>query len=505
MSKDLPAPISDSSLGLGYKISEEPWYRKNVLKWVSYDLGNTIYSMVVVSLTITPLLYILYFEQLGNGDDAVNAGNFALSLVLLIGNLIMAIISPFLGAYADQKERRVPLLMQLSVLCITFMAALLASAYTNSIVTILFIFLFANLFYQMGLVVYDSMLPFITDKEFIGRIGGLGVAIGYFGSFIGIGLGFVLTLGFGFEDWAAAAADPNAEDPAARIDNFNMGYIPYIFPLAAFMFLLFALPMITVKEKDREEAPKPTGKLFSDVVDNVKVTAGEVFSNRDFAFFLIGWLIYVDAANTMIAFMSVMVSNGLGFGEGSTTLIVLAIGIASAVIFTYPVGIFVDKFGPKRGLLLTTVLWLLAITIAFFTNLNFGGFTTPKWPVYIFPIIVGPALGGGWVVQRQFITELSPPAKVGNYFGFSNIFGRISAAIGPYIFSFTIFMFTDGFGFASGFATRLATLTLAIIMIIGFFVIWQVRDVHKEYLNGARAIGDGSFVNENGAEVIPRR
>ena len=62
-----------------YLISEEPFYKSNIRKWVSYDLGNTIFSMVVVSLTITPLLYILYFNQGMTGEEAIKAGNYAIA------------------------------------------------------------------------------------------------------------------------------------------------------------------------------------------------------------------------------------------------------------------------------------------------------------------------------------------------------------------------------------------------------------------------------------------
>jgi MFS transporter, UMF1 family len=497
--KPLDQKLIEGKIDSSYRISEEVWYKKNVNKWVSYDLANTVYSMVVVSLTITPLIYILYYQKLGDGTAAVNAGNFAMAIVLLIGNIIMAVISPFLGAYADQQQRRVPLLVRITALCIIAMTSLVISGYSNNIIVILFIFLMANLFYQMGLVVYDAMLPFITDKEKIGGVSGYGIAIGYFGSFIGIGLGFALIPIWG--DFHTYTANPNI--PGDQ-DSFVLGYIPYIFPIAAMMFLIFALPIITLKEKPREEAPKPTGKVMKDTYYNVDKTIREIFKNRDMKLFLLGWLIYVDAANTMIVFMSVMLSVGLEFGEGNIVLIILALGIGAAVLFTYPVGKFVDKFGPKNGLKLVTVLWLLAILIAFFTNMRTAVLTTPSWPVYIFPLLVGPALGGGWVIERQYVTELSPPSKIGNYFGIANIFGRISAAVGPFIWYATISILSEWMGIPIAFSVRLGILTLGVIMIAGFLIILKARDVHKVFLSGARATGDGSFIDDHGKIVLDR-
>lgn len=476
-----------------YLISEEPWFRKNVMKWTSYDLGNTIYSMVVVSLTLTPLITIIYFNRGLTGSDAVKAGLLAVSTVFLISNLIMAVISPFLGAYADHQPKRRSLLMKLTIPCVIFMSFLFLSLYTDNVFLILFIFLLANIFYQMGLVVYDSMLPFIADKHNVAKISGLGVAIGYFGSFIGIGLGFYLATRYG--DWETNPV--TSDSVAGAVDVFEIGYIPYIYPLAGITFLLFALPMFRLREKPNPRGDITVKHIRSEVVSQVKSTAREIRNYRSMFLFLIGWLIYIDAANTVILFMTPIVTIGLGF-ESGTVLIVLGIGILSAVLFTYPIGVYVDKNGPRKGLVIVTGLWVSAMLIAFFTSLNFAGLKTPDWPVYVFPLVLGPGLGGTWVVQRQFLTELAPPDKVGNYFGFANIFGRISAAFGPYIFAFSVIILEEQTSLDISLANRFSILTIAVLMLIGFFILLKVDNVHEAYLNGGRATGDGRWIDSEG-------
>lgn len=492
------ATVDEAKITSSYRISDETWYNRNVKKWVAYDLGNTIFSMVVVSLTITPLIYIMYFDRLGNGKDAINSGNLAIAVTLFIGNILMALTSPFLGAYSDQLKKRNGLLMKLSIVCILLMGSLVVSAYTSSIILILIIFLFANLFYQMGLVVYDATLPFITDADKLSKVSGYGVAIGYFGSFIGIAIGFALIPFYG--DFFAD--DTFEFDDGSIGPRFEIGYIPYVFPIAAFMFFLFSLPMLTLKEKPRDTPPKSKETIFSEVVDQVKTTGGEVYNYRDMKIFLLGWLIFVDAANTVIAFMTPMVQVGLEFGEGSTVLAVLGIGIASAVVFTYPVGIYVDKNGPKKGLTLITFLWITALIIALLTNLSTDALSTPSWLVYIFPIILGPGLGGTWVVQRAFVTELSPPEKVGNYFGFANIFGRISAAFGPFVWFASVKIFSDFIDYSIEMSTRISIGILGILMLVGYFILQGVDDVHEHYVNGAKATGRGTW-EKDGKQVYP--
>ncbi|MHA2031711.1 MAG: MFS transporter, partial [Candidatus Kariarchaeaceae archaeon] len=481
-----------------YRISEEPWYSRNVKKWVAYDLGNTIYSMVVVSVGLAPIIYIMYFEQLGDGKDAINRGNLAIGIAVFIGNIIMALVSPFLGAYSDQLKQRNGLLMKLSILCMLFMGSLIVSGFTNNVFVVLILFLFANLFYQMGLVVYDATLPFITDEDKLSKVSGYGVAVGYFGSFIGIGIGYLLIPFFG-DFYADDKFEYTKTDIRPR---FEMGYLPYLFPIAAVMFLLFALPMFTLKEKPRTTPPKSRETIFAEVVNQVKVTGREVYNYRNMKTFLIGWFIFVDVANTVILFMTVMIAVGLDFGEGSVVLSVQAIGIASAVLFTYPIGVYVDKNGPRKGLRLILLFYLVSMSIALLTNLSTDILSTPKWPVYLFPLIFGPGLGGTWVVQRAYVTQLSPPEKVGNYFGFANIFGRISAALGPLAWYASVKILSDFFGYSIEMSTRASIGILGILMIVGFIIINKVEDVHKYYIDGAVATGNDTW-EKDGVQVYP--
>ncbi len=480
-----------------YRISNEPWYIRNVFNWILYDLGNTIFSMAVVSLTLSPVVMILYKNNGLSADDAINSANLAVAITLFIGNIIMAAFSPFLGAYSDQLERRKGLLIKISSLCIILMGSMFIVGSNGSILLFLTIFLFANLFYQMGLVIYDAMLPFITDKDKIGKVGALGVAVGYFGSFIAIGIGIVFVSVLGYDDWFTRTN----EHPDGEL--FQMGYIPNLYPVAAFMFLLFTIPMFFVKEKPVNEN-KIEGKVFDKVKREVLITAKEIYNYRDMKYFLIGWLIFIDVANTVIFYMTPIVAIGLEFGEGSIVQIVLGIGILSAVLFTYFVGIYVDKKGPKKGLDLVLTLWIVALTIAFFTNLQItDSFRTPDFLVYIFPILVGPALGGTWVVQRTYVTQLSPPTKIGNYFGFSNIFGRISAAIGPFVWWATVIVLNEWIGININLSTRYAVAILSLLMLFGYSIIkFNVTDVHDVFLAGGKAQGDGTWVDDYGDVVF---
>ncbi|MDH5403458.1 MAG: MFS transporter [Candidatus Heimdallarchaeota archaeon] len=482
--------------------SEIKHYKTNIFAWSLYDLANTIYSMGVVSLTIAPLIILLTLSENANIDpstlisseitlsrvqfeDGVELGGYYFAGVLLIGNLVMAFLSPLLGAYADQLSKRKYFLSLITIFCLIFTFSL---GLKLNLTWVLITFFFANLTYQMSLVVYDSMLPFLAKPNEVSKAAGFGVAFGYFGSYIAIALSMYLA--------------GNNNDYILDEKNYiiKIGYIPSYFSIVAFAFLIFGIPLLLVKEVRPQQEKIPFRETMKNTFASLKLTAHEVFQYKDTRNFMVGWLLFIDMANTVIAFMSIIITIGLGLPAEEVTL-VLAIGITSAVLFTFPIGWIGDKIGPKKLFYLIGILWILSIILTIFTNLTIGGVTTPKELAYLNGLVVGPALGGGWVAQRLMITELSPEDRTSNYFGFTNIFGRISSAIGPYIWTGSIWLLNRKVGFDIGDATRYTLIVLGILLISGIYLISRVTDHHDKYLAGARHIGDGIWVDNQGNQI----
>ena len=100
------------------------------------------------------------------------------------------------------------------------------------------------------------------------------------------------------------------------------------------------------------------------------------------------WVLY-DLSNTVFA--ASILSFGLRRG--------------GSVIF----GFLTDRIGPKRTLGAVIVLWLVAIV------LSAGALEV--WMLFLAGPIIGVALGGMWTVGRVMLVALSPPAKMGEFFG----------------------------------------------------------------------------------------
>lgn len=152
--------------------------RSAVVGWVLYDLANTIFS-----LNITSVYFSLWIVNDLGGTDGDYGIAFSISMAFVF------ITAPLLGALSDQARRRMPFMMVSTVVCVSFTWFL----GVPRVAVALILFGFANYFYQSGLIFYDALLPVVSTDANRGRIGGLGVGIGYLGSLLGIAVGAIAT------------------------------------------------------------------------------------------------------------------------------------------------------------------------------------------------------------------------------------------------------------------------------------------------------------------------
>ncbi len=450
----------------------------NVLKWSMYDLANTIYSMVIVSLIINQYVLIIGEKEYGGafGYDAENVFN----IVFAVMQIIVAIGMPIMGALSDRAGRRKPFVLVLTGV-ILISASLLGLM--HSITYVLIFFVIANIAYQWSLAFYDAMLAFVANPKDVGKVGGFGVAFGYFGTLIGMGVMLLLSGAWG---------DPQnqvIENGVITIPA-EYGYYanPWTFVIAMGLFLLCAIPFIFVKERQKKSKIPPVGQLLKETFGQVGQTFKEIRSHKEMFKFIIGYFLVVDVANLIVLKMFLIVNVGLGmpvlFG-----MIFIIISTVSAVIFTYFVGMFATKFGAKNAFWLVGGLWGAAMIIGVLGILFASPIDTESANfafimIIIMGVIAGPALGGTWVAQRVMVAELAPKEKFGEFMGFSKLSGKVSAAIGPLIWTavFSLHTYLSNRHFEK---TRsvydpvkrygFAMLVVGIIMLIGLIIIGTVK------------------------------
>lgn len=80
----------------------------NVFKWSMYDLANTVYSMIIVSLIINR--YVLVIGQVEHGMSYGEA-SFVYGVIAAVMQVITAIGMPIMGALSDTTGKRKPFII----------------------------------------------------------------------------------------------------------------------------------------------------------------------------------------------------------------------------------------------------------------------------------------------------------------------------------------------------------------------------------------------------------
>ena len=404
-----------------------------------YDLANTIFSMGVVSL---------YFSLFIRSEVGSSRADGVYGVVSAVSMGLIFVLSPALGAMTDRARRRMPFLVGATLICVAATAFIGAGPFALSIG----LFILANAAYQAGVQFYDSLLPEVTHSENRGRISGIGVGVGYLGSYIAVGAGFLI--------------DPTHHSA--------------LFGLLAAAFLAFALPCFFFVREQGNPSPRPVLSW-----DAIRTSAGETIrtmrSTRQFpglARFLVGRVFYTDAINTVIAYMglytvNVSLATGLSAESGrAQAQLVLLSAISCAVLGGFAWGLAVDRFGPKRTLLAVLRLWIGVFALA----AAIGAFVLPIVWLYVVAGLAGVALGGIWAADRPYMLRLSPPARIGEFYGLYGMVGRFSAITGPLLWAAIVYLAAERGGLPTLTGQALAICSLLVMTIVGYVILRPVRD-----------------------------
>jgi UMF1 family MFS transporter len=418
--------------------------KRAVTSWVLYDLANTIFSMGVVSLYFS--LYV---------RDAVGAGSAdrVYGIITAVSMGIIFVLSPLLGAMTDRARRRMPFLITSTLLCVGFTLLIARTGHWPSILA----FVIANAAYQAGLQFYDALLPEVTTEENRGRISGIGVGVGYLGSYFAIGIGLLL-----------------GTDDKARL-----------FTWIALAFLLLAIPcFLFVKERGNPN-PRPVFG-WRMIQESTAQTLATLKGGRRYPGllrFLVGRVFYTDAINTVISIMglytvNVAVASGLDqrTGESRAQLILLS-AVSFAVVGGFVWGRMVDRIGPKRTL--DAVLWLWVAT--FLGAASIGLLGLPLWVLFVVAAMAGIALGGIWSADRPYMLRLTPPDRIGEFYGLYGMVGRFSAITGPLIWAGVAWLCIEQLGMSPERGQGVGVLVLLGLIVIARVILGPVTDEKRDW------------------------
>jgi len=411
--------------------------KKTVYAWAMYDWANSAFATVILA-TVLPIFY--------KDVAGVNLpGNLATSYwgyTQTIAMIIIAVISPILGAAADYSDSKKSFLKFFVFLGITG-TALLFFVNEGSYLMASFFFIIANIGFSGGNVFYDGFLTDISDSDSIDYVSSLGYASGYLGGGLLLAVNLLMISKPGLFGISSVTA-------ATQIS----------FVTVAIWWLVFSLPAFKYLPAPNKKVEKiPLDQYTKMAFGRLKSTFVHIRKYRELWKFLLAFWLYNDGIGTIIR-MATIYGREVGIGQTDligALLLTQFVGIPFALIFAKIAG----KITAKKGIYLALIIY---------TGITFYGyFLDSALDFWILAGIVGMVQGGAQALSRSLYGAMVPESKSAEFFGFFGVSSKFAAIVGPTIFAYT--------GQLTG-SSRYGILAVASFFILGMIFLSRV-DVEK--------------------------
>jgi UMF1 family MFS transporter len=411
--------------------------RSAVLGWVLFDWAAQPYFSLITTFVFAP-----YFATHVASNPAT--GQSLWGFATAAAGLVIAIMSPVLGAIADAGGRRKPWIAAFGTLLVIGSSIMWIGkpGDPSVILPLLIAFGIATIGVEFATVFNNAMMPTLVPPEKIGRLSGTGWATGYIGGILSL----VIVLGF-----LAANADTGKTlfgftplfglDPATHEGDRITG------PLTGLWFMIFVLPMFLLTPD--VAAKKPALGAVREGLRELRETLTSLPGNPVMATFLIANMVYTDALVALFAFGGIYAAGTFGWHtiQIGTFGILLAF---SGTIGAWLGGKLDDLFGPKKVIAGSMIILLAAIaailsidrdTLFFVVKVappvpGGGLFAAPAEKAYLaLGFLIGMAAGPLQAASRTLLIRLAPKDRITQYFGLFALSGKVTSFMAPLVVS----------------------------------------------------------------------
>lgn len=392
--------------------------------WILYDVANSAFIMIVTA-TIP-----IYFRSLAEGAGVSSTAASSLwGSATSISILILAVLSPILGAIADYEN------MKKKIFTVFFVLAIgggLLFTFVPGWISFLVFFILARIGYAACNIFYDAMLVDVTTDERMDKISTFGYAFGYVGSCIPFVAGLLLILNCGSIGISMTAA--------TRIS----------FIITMVWWVIMAVPLYK-NVRQRYSIPRQE-HVISHTFRRLGNTFKKLSKDKKMLFFIIGYFCYIDGVYTIIS-MATTYGGEVGIDSNS---MVLALLLTQFVAFPCSIlsGTLAKKFGSMR-MIKIFILMYMGICV-------FGYGLDTEAEFWILAVAVGICQGGIQALSRSYYGKLIPKDESSEYFGFFDVFGKFADFFGPLIIAACAYFLND---------SKYGVLSLIVLFAAGFLLI----------------------------------
>jgi MFS transporter, UMF1 family len=413
--------------------------------WYLYDWANSPYFTSVLAVFLGPYLTALartaadpkgYIHPFGIPVDVRSLYSFVIS-ISVAGQVLFL---PVVGAIADYGHRKKELLGLTAFLGSAATVSMFFVQGTNYMLGAALLII-SNISFGASIVVYNSFLPEIAPPEQRDAVSSRGWALGYAGGGVLLALNLLLlfradTLGI-------------SEAFAVRISLASAGA----------WCIVFTIPVLLALRNRGPARVSPAGQ--NRVAIAFRQLAHTLQDTRRYPqtlLFLVAYLIYNDAIQTVLAVAGQFGSDGLGMPISQVTsafLMAQFVGMFGAIGF----GRLAARIGTKLAIAATLAIWA-AILIYIYAFVYTAG--------QFFVVTAGVAIvmGGSQALSRSLFAQLVPKGKEAEYFSIYEISDKGTSWLGPAFYGLAL-QWTGSY--------RMAILSLVVFFVAGLGILFRVN------------------------------
>ncbi len=406
--------------------------RAAVTSWIFFDWAAQPYFTLITTFVFAP-----YFATHVAADPA--SGQSLWGFATAASGLVIALMSPVLGAIADASGRRKPWIAAFGALLVIGSCLMWFGkpGDPSVIPPLLLAYGIATIGVEFATVFNNAMMPTLVPPDKIGRLSGTGWATGYIGGILSL----ILVLGF-------LAASPETGrtlfgfSPLFGLDPVTHQGDRITGPLTGIWFVIFVLPMFLLTPD--YPARHALGNALREGMTELRQTLRELPERKSMAAFLLANMIYTDGLISLYAFGGIYAAGTFGWNtiELGTFGIILAIAGTLGAWFG---GKLDDALGPKR-VIAGAMLLLLSATVAILLvdkdSVLFIKVTPPVPGGALFAsaaerayLVLGCLIGAAGAplqaASRSLLIRIAPKDRVAQYFGLFALTGKVTSFIGP--------------------------------------------------------------------------
>lgn len=434
-----------SSAATGAVVADGDYSLKEQRGWYAYDWANSVFSTTVVTLFFGP-----YITSVARHAADSNGMVFPLGIpvdhrsyygyLVSLSVLMEVFVLPVLGALADYSHRKKAILGWLAFLgagatVLMFFIDGANYIYGGSL------FLIANLSFGASIVIYNSFLPDIAPEAERDAVSSKGFAWGYAGGALLLALNLAL---YTFREKIGIE-----ESLAVRASLCSAGLWWGGFTLVTLKAL---------RNRGSRRGAEEGESILTTGFRQLFLTLKEMTKYPQTLTFLIAYLIYNDAIQTVISLASQFGADELKIPLSLLTaaiLMVQVVALPGALAFNWLAG----KIKTKWAIVVSLVIWTGVVVAMYGVVRGTVGF-------FIAAAVVAVVMGGSQALSRSLYSLMIPRGREAEYYSLYEISDKGTSWLCPLIFGLAL-QYTKSY--------RVAILSLIFFFILGLVVLVKVN------------------------------